>query len=105
VVLQLLGFDRAVAGADLVVTGEGSLDEQSLGGKAPVGVAEAARRHGVPVVAVAGRSALSEAQLAAAGISACYCLSDLEPDLARSMAGAAPLLTELGRRVARGLPA
>jgi glycerate 2-kinase len=103
-VLDLVGFEKAVAGADLVVTGEGSLDEQSLAGKTPVGVAAAARAHGVPVVAVAGRSSLSDPQLAAAGISACYRLSDLEPDPARSMAGAAPLLTEVGRRIARGLP-
>jgi glycerate kinase len=104
-VLELVGFEKAVAGADLVVTGEGSLDEQSLAGKTPVGVAAAARAHGVPVVAVAGRSSLSEQQLAAAGISACYRLSDLEPDPARSMAGAAPLLTEVGRRIALGLHA
>jgi glycerate 2-kinase len=103
-VLELVGFEKAVAGADLVVTGEGSLDEQSLAGKAPVGVAEAARAHGVPVVAVAGRSSLTDQQLATAGISACYSLSDLEPDPARSMAGAAPLLTEVGRRIALGLP-
>jgi glycerate 2-kinase len=103
-VLELVGFEKAVAGADLVVTGEGSLDEQSLAGKAPVGVAEAARAHGVPVVAVAGRSSLTDQQLATAGISVCYRLSDLEPDPARSMAGAAPLLTEVGRRIALGLP-
>jgi glycerate kinase len=103
-VLELVGFEKAVAGADLVVTGEGSLDEQSLAGKTPVGVAAAARAQGVPVVAVAGRSSLSDQQLAAAGISACYRLSDLEPDPARSMAGAAPLLTQVGRRIALRLP-
>jgi glycerate 2-kinase len=103
-VLELVGFEKALVGADLVVTGEGSLDEQSLAGKAPVGVAEAARARGVPVVAVAGRSSLSDRELAAAGISACYRLSDLEPDAARSIAGAAPLLVELGRRIAGGLP-
>jgi glycerate kinase len=103
-VLELVGFEKAVAGADLVVTGEGSLDEQSLAGKTPVGVAAAARVHGVPVVAVAGRSSLSDPQLAKAGISACYRLCDLEPDPALSMAGAVPLLTEVGRRIALGLP-
>lgn len=38
VVLDLVDLDAAVAGADLLVTGEGSLDEQSLGGKTPLGV-------------------------------------------------------------------
>jgi glycerate kinase len=56
------------------------------------------------VVAVAGRSSLSDQQLAAAGISACYRLSDLEPDPARSITDAASLLTEVGRRMALGLP-
>lgn len=53
-VLDLLGVGRALAGVDLVITGEGRLDDQSLAGKAPVGVAELAARHGVPTIAVAG---------------------------------------------------
>jgi glycerate 2-kinase len=52
--LDLLGVRSALPGARLVVTGEGSLDEQTLHGKAPAGVAAAARAAGVPVVAVAG---------------------------------------------------
>ncbi|HEY7278574.1 MAG TPA: glycerate kinase [Trebonia sp.] len=54
-VLDAMGFGAAVADADLVVTGEGSLDEQTLHGKAPAAVAGAARAAGVPVVAVVGR--------------------------------------------------
>jgi glycerate kinase len=46
-VLDLAGFEGALDGADLVITGEGSLDAQSLAGKAPVGVARAAARHGI----------------------------------------------------------
>jgi glycerate 2-kinase len=103
-VLELLDFETALAGADLVVTGEGSLDEQSLGGKAPIGVAAAARAHGVPVVAVTGRSTLSLERLAGAGISAAYALCDLEPDLSRSMSNAAELLTVLGEQIAGSLP-
>jgi glycerate kinase len=100
-VLGLAGFDAAVAGADLVITGEGSLDTQSLAGKAPVGVARAAARAGVPVVAVAGRSTLTAGQLAAAGIAAVYPLSNLEPDLERSRAEAGPLLRRTGQMIAR----
>lgn len=99
-ILDLLDFDTVVRGADLVVTGEGSLDEQSLAGKAPVGVAEAAARAGVTTVAVAGRSLLSAEQLRSAGIAAAYPLSDLEPDVARSIAHATPLLQHVGRRIA-----
>src|SRR5690242_9707304 len=100
-VLELAGFAAALDGADLVITGEGSLDAQSLAGKAPVGVARAAARRGVPVVAVAGRSALTEAELAAAGITAVYPLSDLEPDQERSRAEAARLLRRTGEMIAR----
>jgi glycerate kinase len=96
-VLSLTGFEARLDGADLVVTGEGSLDEQTLRGKAVAGVA--ARAHGIPVVAVCGRTTLSPAQLQSAGIDRVYALSDLEPDVARSIQEAAPLLEELGARI------
>ena len=100
-VLDLAGFEAALDGADLVITGEGSLDAQSLAGKTPVGVARAAARRGVPVVAVAGRSMLTAAELAAAGIASAYPLSDLEPDLERCRAEAAGLLLQVGQMIAR----
>jgi len=100
-VLELAGFGAALDGADLVITGEGSLDAQSLAGKAPVGVARAAARRGVPVIAVAGRCTLTATELAAAGITAVYPLSDLEPDQARSWAEAARLLRRTGQMIAR----
>jgi glycerate kinase len=103
VVLELAGFagvlDR-LSGNDLVITGEGSLDPQTLNGKAPAGVARAAAARGVPVVAVCGRLGLTEHQLAHVGIARAYALTDLETDLQRSIHNAAPLLTTLGRRIA-----
>jgi len=99
-VLDLVGFAEALVGADLVITGEGSLDAQTLSGKAPWGVAQAARRHGVPVVAVAGVVSLSPEQQATAGFSGTYSLHSLEPDAGRSFAMAAPLLTELATQIA-----
>ncbi len=62
-ILEMIDFDQRLAGADLVITGEGSLDEQSLAGKAPIGVSRAAQKAGVRVVAVAGRSLLSSERL------------------------------------------
>ena len=100
-VLDLAGFETALDGADLVITGEGSLDAQSLAGKTPVGVARAAARRGIAVVAVAGRSTLREAELAAAGIAAVYPLTDLEPDLERCRAEADRLLRRTGQMIAR----
>ncbi|MER6981146.1 glycerate kinase, partial [Streptomyces carpinensis] len=57
--LTLLGADELLAASDLVVTGEGSLDEQSLSGKLPVALARRASRHGTAVHAVAGRCTLA----------------------------------------------
>jgi glycerate kinase len=98
--LELVGFSERLAGVDLVVTGEGSLDEQTLHGKAVAGVAAAARASGVPVVAVCGRSLLDDEQLQAAGVSAAYALTDLEPDVQRCISEAAPLLERLAERIA-----
>ena len=53
-VLDLIGFDERVRDVDLVITGEGNMDEQSAAGKAPVGAARRAKRYGKPVVAVVG---------------------------------------------------
>ena len=76
VVLDLLGFADAVRDADLVITGEGSFDAQSLTGKAPMGVARAARP--TPVWLIAGRVTATAPELA--GVLA---LTDIaEPDVA-----------------------
>lgn len=101
VMLDLVGFDRAIRDADLVVTGEGSLDEQTLHGKAPAGVAARAGRAGVRTVAVAGRQLLDEAQLRGAGFAASYPLTALEPDLRRCQDEAAELLQRQGELIAR----
>jgi glycerate kinase len=100
--LELASFDERLDGARLVITGEGSLDAQTLHGKAPVGVARAAAAHTppVPVVAVAGRCTLSADELRAAGISAAYAVADIEPDLDRCIANAGPLVERLAERVA-----
>ncbi len=99
-VLDLVGFAERLSRADLVVTGEGALDEQTLSGKAPAGVATAAGAAGVPVVAVCGRNQLTADALHAAGIAAAYALTDVEPDVARCLADPAPLLVRLGELIA-----
>jgi glycerate kinase len=103
VLLEVLGFERVLADADLVVTGEGCIDEQTLRGKAPAGVANAARRSGVPVAAVCGRQLLTVRQLESAGFAAAYTLADIEPDAARSIAHPGPPLEQLGARLAADL--
>lgn len=103
-VLELLDFDAVARHAVLVVTGEGSLDRQSLHGKAPIGVARAALRHGVAVAAVCGQRLVSDEELRGTGIAQVHALLDLEPDPARSMANAAALLEVVGARIADACP-
>ena len=100
--LELASFGARLDGAGLVITGEGSLDEQTLRGKAPVGVVRAVAAHdpGLPVIAVAGRQALTADELHGAGIAAAYALTDIEPDIARCIADAGPLLERLAGQVA-----
>jgi glycerate kinase len=98
--LDLTGFAATVAGADLVIVGEGSLDEQSLRGKGPIGVAAVAARAGAQVVAVAGRSSIDAERLRDVGIAAVHTLGDLEPDQRRSMARAAELLETIAGSIA-----
>jgi len=102
VVLDLVSFGTRVAGAALVVTGEGSLDAQTLRGKAPAGVARATAGASpqTPVIAVAGSCSLDAPSLARAGIAGTYALASLEPDVRASMAHAGPLLEELAAQVA-----
>src|SRR5665648_1017398 len=53
IVIEIVKLERAIKGADLVITGEGKIDSQTIYGKAPIGVARIAKKYNVPVVAIA----------------------------------------------------
>lgn len=98
-VQEAVGFDERVARADLVVTGEGRFDSQSLVGKVVSGVARAAGERAVPCVVLAGDVQLGRREAAAAGVEQAWSLVDLVgPE--RAMADAAAALTELAAHVA-----
>ncbi|MFE9996757.1 glycerate kinase [Streptomyces avermitilis] len=101
VMLDVLGFAPALDRATLVITGEGSLDEQTLHGKAPAGVAAAARAAGKEVVAVCGRLALPPQELGRAGIRRAYPLTEAEPDIAKCIEDAGPILERVAENIAR----
>ncbi|WP_026532304.1 glycerate kinase [Arthrobacter sp. H41] len=105
VVLEFTGFTDSLQGASLVLTGEGSLDEQTLLGKTPVGVARAAAAAAIPVLAVCGRSLLTADELRAAGFDRTYALTDLEQDVAKCMTDAGPLVERVGELVGAYLQA
>jgi glycerate kinase len=99
-VLGLLRFRGRVAKADLVVTGEGAFDWQSLRGKATGAVARAAAKEAVPCVVVAGQVAAGRQQLAAAGVEAAYATADLAGSVEDALAEPAAWLEELAGQVA-----
>ncbi|WP_369281990.1 glycerate kinase [Oscillibacter sp. GMB15532] len=74
-VLDTVDFDKALAGADLVITGEGCLDRQSLYGKVAVGVARRAALRGVPVIALVGDVGEGAEEIYALGITAVFSIN------------------------------
>ncbi len=97
------GTAGEIAAADLVVTGEGRLDDQSLHGKVVGALAAAARSHDVPVLVLAGQVADGRQALRAAGITAAYSLSEYAGSVERAIGDAAGQLAGLARRTATGL--
>ncbi|BAN47334.1 glycerate kinase [Metapseudomonas resinovorans] len=100
-VAELAGLAEAVRDADLVVTGEGRLDAQSLHGKTPVGVARIAGAAGVPVIALAGSLGEGYQRLRDAGIEAAFSLVPGPMALERAMACAAVELQARSAEIAR----
>ena len=95
VVAEAVGLAAAVAGADLVITGEGCFDVTSLRGKVVVCVAAAAQQGGLPCLVLAGRVEVGERQAAAAGVEASYALGP------EGLADAAGSLRKVSSQVAR----
>ncbi|GLU38324.1 glycerate kinase [Pseudomonas sp. NBRC 100443] len=100
-VAEVSGLAETLQGADLAITGEGRLDEQSLHGKTPIGVARLAREAGVPLIALAGSLGKGYGRLHEAGIAAAFSLVPGPISLAEAMAGAAGELEARAEELAR----
>ncbi|WP_408596442.1 glycerate kinase [Pseudomonas sp. PLMAX] len=101
VVAELVGLAGAVKNANLVITGEGRFDAQTLRGKTPFGVARIARQQGVPVIVIAGTLGDGYQQLYAHGIDAAFALASGPMTLQQACADAPRLLRERASDVAR----
>ena len=100
-VLAHAGLEEALHGADLVITGEGAIDDQTAMGKAPAGVAAMAKRQGVPVVALAGILRDGYRDLHEHGIDALFAISRGPADLEYHMKHAARLIEEKTEEIVR----
>jgi glycerate kinase len=101
VVADLTGLEQALDGADLVITGEGRFDAQTLRGKTPFGVARIAQRRSVPVIVLAGTLGDGYERLYQHGISAAFAIVSGPITLEQACANAAVLLRDRARDLAR----
>ncbi|TVT91262.1 glycerate kinase [Pseudomonas sp. RGB] len=101
VVAELVGLDAAVQGADLVVTGEGRFDAQTLRGKTPFGVARIAQQHNVPVIVIAGTLGEGYEHMYSHGVNAAFALPSGPMSLEQACSDAPRLLRERAADIAR----
>jgi len=101
VVAQACRLEQRMAGADLVITGEGRIDSQTAGGKTPLGVARIAKKLGIPVVAVAGTLGVGYEILYELGIDAVLPIQPRPMTLAESIACCEDSLQRAGENLAR----
>jgi glycerate kinase len=101
VVAELVGLAEAVQGADLVITGEGRFDAQTLRGKTPFGVARIAQQQGVPVIVIAGTLGEGYQALYEHGIDAAFALASGPMTLEQACAEAPRLLQDRASDIAR----
>ncbi|MFW6346593.1 MAG: glycerate kinase [Halomonas sp.] len=104
-VMAQAGFAALLDDANLVITGEGQLDGQSLAGKTPVGVARAARARGIPVVVLAGRLAPGWQAALGEGVTTAFALADGPMELEQALERCAELLADRAESVVRLLVA
>lgn len=93
------GFEAQLADTDVVVTGEGQMDGQTIGGKGPIGVARLAREHGVPTIALVGGLNIHDRLLHEHGLQAAFSIVDQPMSLDDALANAADLLERSALRL------
>lgn len=101
IVLSVTHFDDHVQQADLVITGEGAIDGQTVYGKTPVGVAQAAKKYDKPVIAVAGKLGKGYEAVEGHGIDAVYSLSTGPMSLAQALKEGPVHLRQWARHMAK----
>ena len=99
-VMEIVSLDEKISQADLVITGEGCLDDQSLQGKVAVGVAAHSVAASKPCLVIAGEVRLGKREYLSAGIDAAYSMSEIAGK-ERSMAKAQEVIEEVATRVAK----
>ncbi len=99
-VLETVGLETVLAAADVVLTGEGTFDWQSLRGKVVAGVATAALAHATPTVVLAGQAHVGRREAMSIGVSGCYAVAENPDEVVAAHADPVGTLTDRAARVA-----
>ena len=98
-ILDLVSFDSKIAGADAIITGEGRFDSQSVHGKAPWGILQRTLKLSIPTYLVCGDADTHHAS----GYAGIHTLTSIESDIDKCITNPAPLVTQLGAKIARAI--
>jgi glycerate kinase len=101
--IELTEFESHCLGADLVITGEGMYDSQSLSGKAPIGIYAVASRHNIPVALVCGQARLNSSVEGAPKFAKIYSLTSFESDISKCIENPRPIVEKIGQSIAQEL--
>jgi glycerate kinase len=101
IVFELVKLEEKIASADIVITGEGQIDAQTVFGKTPIGVAKLAKRYGKPVIAIAGSIGEGADSVHSHGIDAIFSIINRPMPLEQAMRNVEALLTSAGEQLAR----
>jgi glycerate 2-kinase len=100
IVLETVNFHERIQDASLVITGEGRIDGQTIFGKTPIGVAKAAKRYNIPVIAIAGSVSDDSDVVLSHGIDALYSIVPGIIPLEKALANAEYYVTKTARNIA-----
>jgi glycerate kinase len=101
--IELTEFESHCLGADLVITGEGMYDSQSLSGKAPIGIYAVASHHNIPVALVCGQARLNSSVEGAPKFAKIYSLTSFESDISKCIENPRPIVEKIGQSIAQEL--
>lgn len=99
-ILDIVKIDEMLKNCDLVITGEGKIDRQSLQGKLISGVIRRARRCNIPVIGITGKLEIDSDSVQKLGLQHLFSLTEISKDERQALQNAGDLLTEVGRRIA-----
>lgn len=102
-IIKINELESYLKNADLVITGEGQIDDQTLFGKTPIGVAKVAKKYDIPVIGIAGKVDLTTNALYEAGIDAVFSLMDKPMDIKEALTTSKQLAEKLSENLMRML--